>query len=79
MLQLFVVFAGKALAAKQIACSQDACIWIFTGFKGHLFFTLHIVVGMMSGGIARAVFVKTAKAQGIFAPIEEEESAKKDK
>jgi hypothetical protein len=75
LLQLIVVCLGKFLDSfsQEIACSEDGCMWIYTGAKGNLFIALHIIGAMMASGVARAVFIKTAKAHGIFADIEEDE------
>lgn len=53
-------------------------MWTYKGIKGNLFIALHIVSAMITSGIARAVFIKTAKAQGIFADVKEEDSDEED-
>ena len=59
---------GKGLDAfsDSIMCSADGQKWIFSSAKGNLFMMLHIMGTMMGTGMARAVFIKTAKAEGIF-------------
>ena len=62
-----------------IRCSHDGDTWIYTGAKGNLFIAVHIIVSMMASGVARAVFIKTPKATGIFADINEGDSDTEEK
>ena len=52
--------------------------WLFATAKGNLFMMLHIVGTMMGTGMARAVFIKTAKAEGLFGGVEEGDSDSED-
>ena len=55
-----------------IMCSADGKNWIFNSGKGNLFMMLHIIGTMMGAGMARAVFIKTAKAEGFFGGVDED-------
>lgn len=59
-------------------CSEDGNKWIFATAKGNLFMMLHIIGTMMGTGMARAVFIKTAKAQGMLGGVEDGESDHED-
>jgi len=67
---------GKGLDAfsDSIMCSDDGKNWLFASGKGNLFMMLHIIGTMMGTGMARAVFIKTAKAEGFFGGVEEDDS-----
>lgn len=75
MWHVFEVALGKLLDtfSNEIACCDDGCVWIYIGSKGNIFIALHIIGAMIGSGVARAVFIKTTQAQGIFAELEEEE------
>ena len=67
---------GKGLDTftDSIMCGGDGQKWIFSSFKGNLFMMLHIIGTMMGTGMARAVFIKTAKAEGMFGGVDEGDS-----
>ena len=67
---------GKGLDAfsDSVMCSDDGQKWLFSSAKGNLFMMLHIIGTMMGTGMARAVFIKTAKAEGMFGGVEADES-----
>ena len=69
---LVEVLLGQFLFAKTIGCSSDGTCWHFNSSKGNLFIALHIIGAMLGSGVARAVFIKTPNAHGIFAQIEED-------
>ena len=71
---VFELILGKGLDAftDSIMCSSDGQKWIFATAKGNLFMMLHIIGTMMATGMARAVFIKTAKANGFFDGVDEE-------
>ena len=73
---LVELVVGKGLDAfsDSIMCSDDGKKWLFSSAKGNLFMMLHIIGTMMGTGMARAVFIKTAKAEGMFGGVEEGES-----
>ena len=77
---LFELVLGKGLDTftDSIMCSSDGNNWIFATGKGNLFMMLHIIGTMMGTGMARAVFIKTAKAEGFFGGVEEEDSDKEE-
>ena len=56
-------------------CGGDGQKWIYASGKGNLFMMLHIIGIMMGTGRARAVFIKTAKAEGFFDGVEDVESS----
>ena len=58
------------------SCSADGKHWIYTSSKGNLFFTLHIMGAMLGTGMTRAVFIKTAKTEGIFGGLDGEDDIK---
>ena len=70
---VFELILGKGLDAfsDSIMCSSDGQKWIFATAKGNLFMMLHIIGTMMATGMARAVFIKTAKANGFFDGVDE--------
>ena len=70
---VFELILGKGLDAftDSIMCSADGNKWIFATAKGNLFMMLHIIGTMMATGMARAVFIKTAKANGFFDGVDE--------
>lgn len=53
--------------------------WLYRSWRGALFLMLHILGTMQGVGVARNVFIKNAKASGMFGGFEEEavKSAKK--
>ena len=55
-------------------CTDDGQKWLFASAKGNLFMMLHIIGTMMGTGMARAVFIKTAKAEGMFGGVEEDDT-----
>jgi hypothetical protein len=83
---LFELVLGKGLDSftDSIMCGDEGAKWIYASGKGNLFMMLHIIGTMMGTGMARAVFIKTAKAEGFFGGVdedsdeEEDTSAKKD-
>lgn len=77
---IFELVVGKGLDAFAdcIMCSEDGNKWIFATAKGNLFMMLHIIGTMMGTGMARAVFIKTAKAQGMLGGVEDGESDHED-
>lgn len=76
-MQLIAVIFGTGKLTKffteEIQCAADGKMWVYTGSKGNFFIILHIIGGMMASGIARAVFIKTAKGHGIFPEITEDD------
>lgn len=77
---LVEVVLGLFLFAGSIRCSGEGTCWTFSSSKGNLFVTLHIIGAMLGSGVARAVFIKTPTAHGIFADVEEDaKPGKKDK
>lgn len=71
---------GKGLDSftDSIMCGDNGTKWIFATGKGNLFMMLHIIGTMMGTGMARAVFIKTAKAEGMFGGVEEDDSDHED-
>ena len=71
---LFELVLGKCLDSftDSIMCGGEGTQWIFATGKGNLFMMLHIIGTMMGTGMARAVFIKTAKAEGIFGGVDED-------
>ena len=65
---------GKGLETfnNSVMCGSDGQQWIFPDWKGALFMMLHIIGTMMGTGMARAVFIKTAKAEGLFGGVDED-------
>ena len=79
-----VVGKGLDTFTDSITCSEDGTAWIYNSSKGSLFLMFHIIGTMMGTGMARAVFIKTAKAEGFFGGVEDKDSSdsedeKKDK
>jgi nucleoside-diphosphate-sugar epimerase len=48
------------------------------GSKGNIFIALHIIGAMIASGVARAVFIKTVSAVGIFAELDEESESEEE-
>jgi len=73
---MFELVLGKGLDSftDSIMCGDNGSKWIFATGKGNLFMMLHIIGTMMGTGMARAVFIKTAKAEGMFGGVEEDDS-----
>jgi hypothetical protein len=73
---LFELVVGKGLDSfsDSIMCGGDGQKWIYASWKGNLFLMLHIIGTMMGTGMARAVFIKTVKDEGIFGGVEDVES-----
>uniref|UniRef100_A0A7S3I0I0 Uncharacterized protein n=1 Tax=Favella ehrenbergii TaxID=182087 RepID=A0A7S3I0I0_9SPIT len=71
---LFELVLGKCLDSftDSIMCGDEGSKWIYASGKGNLFMMLHIIGTMMGTGMARAVFIKTAKAEGIFGGVDED-------
>jgi len=72
---LFELVLGKGLDSftDSIMCGEGGSKWIYASAKGNLFMMLHIIGTMMGTGMARAVFIKTAKEEGgIFGGIDED-------
>ena len=70
-----VIGKGLDTFTDSIMCSEDGQNWIFNSGKGSLFLMLHIIGTMMGTGMARAVFIKTAKAEGLFGGVEDKDSS----
>ena len=70
-----VIGKGLDTFTDSIACSEDGQAWIYNSSKGALFLMLHIIGTMMGTGMARAVFIKTAKAEGMFGGVEDKDSS----
>ena len=70
---IFELVLGKGLDSftDSVMCSDDGKKWLFSSAKGNLFMMLHIIGTMMATGMARAVFIKTAKAEGYFGGCED--------
>ena len=75
---LFELVLAKMLDTfnDSFACSADGKSWIYTSPKGNLFFTLHIMGSMMGLGMTRAVFIKTAKTEGMLGGLDKEDDIK---
>ena len=73
MLQLVL---GKGLDSftDSVMCAENGTKWIYASAKGNLFTMLHIIGTAMGTGMARAVFIKTAKAEGFFDGIDDADS-----
>ena len=56
-----------------IHCSADGNSWYYSSSKGNLFMMLHIIGTSIGAGMTRAVFIKTAKKEGIFGGLDEED------
>jgi len=69
----FELVLGKGLDSftDSIMCGEEGTKWIYATGKGNLFMMLHIIGTMMGTGMARAVFIKTAKAEGFFGGVDE--------
>ena len=61
-----------------IHCSADGRSWFYSSGKGNLFMMLHIIGTSIGAGMARAVFIKTAKATGVFGGLDEEDDISPD-
>ena len=57
-------------------CGGGGTQWLYTSSKGNLFFTLHIMGSMMGAGMTRAVFIKTAKTEGLLGGLDKEDEVK---
>ena len=70
---IFELVLGKGLDSftEAVMCADDGNKWLFASAKGNLFMMLHIIGTMMGTGMARAVFIKTAKAEGFFGGCED--------
>lgn len=79
-LHVLEVVLGKGMDTftDAIMCSADGKNWIFNSGKGNLFMMLHIIGTMMGAGMARAVFIKTAKAEGFFGGVDEDSDDEDD-
>ena len=75
---IFELVIGKSLDSfsDAITCSDEK--WIFATGKSSLFMMLHIVGTMMGTGMTRQVFIKTAKAEGLFGGVEDGDSEHDD-
>ena len=73
-----VIGKGLDSFSDSIMCAEEGQKWIFSSFKGNLFMMFHIIGTMMGTGMARAVFIKTAKAEGIFGGVEVGDSDHED-
>ena len=73
-----VIGKGLDTFTDSIACSEDGQGWIYNSSKGALFLMVHIIGTMMGTGMARAVFIKTAKAEGMFGGVEDKDSSSDD-
>jgi len=73
---MFELVVGKGLDSfsDSIMCGGEGSKWIYASGKGNLFMMLHIIGTMMGTGMARAVFIKTVKDEGIFGGVEDVES-----
>ena len=71
---MFELVLGKCLDSftDSIMCGDEGTKWIYATGKGNLFMMLHIIGTMMGTGMARAVFIKTAKAEGFFGGVDED-------
>jgi hypothetical protein len=69
-------FVGKF--SDEIECCDDGCVWVYVGSKGNIFIALHIIGAMIASGVARAVFIKTVSAVGIFAELDEESESEEE-
>ena len=78
---LFELVLGKCLDTftDSIMCGDEGRSWIFATGKGNLFMMLHIIGTMMGTGMARAVFIKTAKAEGFFGGVDEDSDQEEEK
>jgi len=74
-----VVGKGLDSFTDAVMCSDDGQKWLFASAKGNLFMMLHIIGTMMGTGMARAVFIKTAKAEGMFGGVDEDSDKEDDK
>lgn len=74
---IFELILGKGMDtfSDSIMCAEESQNWIYANWKGSLFMILHIIGTMMGTGMARAVFIKTAKAEGFFGGVEDVESS----
>ena len=61
-----------------IHCSVDGNSWFYSSSKGNLFMMLHIIGISMGAGMTRAVFIKTAKTNGVFGGLDEEDDVSVD-
>jgi len=74
---LFEVVLGKCLDTftDSIMCGENGTSWIYASGKGNLFMMLHIIGTMLGTGMARAVFIKTVKAEGLLGGVDEDSDA----
>ena len=74
---IFELILGKGLDSfsDSIMCAEESQNWVYANWKGSLFMMLHIIGTMMGTGMARAVFIKTAKAEGVFGGVEDVDSS----
>ena len=56
-----------------IHCSADGNHWFYSSAKGNLFMMLHLIGISLAGGLARAVFIKTAKPHGILGGLDQDD------
>ena len=61
---LVEIILGVVLAHRNITCVNEGKSWAYGNFVGSIFFILHVIGTSMATGMIRAVFIKTAKAQG---------------
>ena len=61
-----------------IHCSADGKSWFYSTGKGNLFMMLHIIGTSVGAGMARTVFIKTAKKSGLFDDLEDDDDEGKD-
>jgi len=53
---------GLDVFSDAVMCGDGGTKWLFASGKGNLFMMMHIIGTMLGTGMARAVFIKTAKA-----------------
>ena len=63
---------GLDAFSDSIMCGEGGTKWLFASAKGNLFMMMHIIGTMLGTGMARAVFIKTAKAEGLFGGVDED-------
>jgi len=69
-------FSGKF--GGEIECGDNGNVWVYTGFQGEIFISLHIIAAMIASGVARAVLIKTVREIGFFAELVEESESEEE-
>lgn len=70
-----VLAKGMDTFSEKVMCVEESQTWIYADKMGSLFMMMHIIGTMMGTGMARAVFIKSVKDEGILGGVEDVESS----